>query len=80
MARVLRSNGTAVIATNGISNVRELLDLRRAVFGGKHRDQVSAAFALENGRPMVEAVFATVELRKYPDMLVCTDREMLLTI
>jgi hypothetical protein len=36
-------------------------------------DQPSAAFTLENGRPMVEAVFATVELRKYPDMLVCTE-------
>jgi SAM-dependent methyltransferase len=73
MARVLRSNGRAVIATNGISNLRELFDLRRSVFGGKHGDQLSAAFTLENGRPMVEAVFATVELRKYPDELVCTE-------
>jgi SAM-dependent methyltransferase len=73
MARVLRSNGTALIATNGISNMRELFDLRRSVFGGKHGDQLSAAFSLENGRPMVEAVFATVDLRKYPDVLVCTD-------
>jgi SAM-dependent methyltransferase len=71
--RVLQSNGTAVIATNGIFNMRELFDLRRSVFGGKHGDQLSAAFTLENGRPMVEAVFATVELRKYPDMLVCTE-------
>jgi ubiquinone/menaquinone biosynthesis C-methylase UbiE len=73
IARVLRCNGTAVIATNGISNMRELFDLRRTVFGGKHGDQLSAAFSLENGRPMAEAVFATVELRKYPDMLVCTE-------
>jgi hypothetical protein len=73
IARVLRSDGTAVIATNGIFNMRELLDLRRSVFGGEHGDQVSAAFTLENGRPMVEAVFATVELRKYPDILVCTE-------
>jgi SAM-dependent methyltransferase len=73
MARVLRSKGIAVIATNGISNMRELFDLRRSVFGGRHGDQLSAAFALENGRPMVEAVFATVELRKYADELVCTD-------
>jgi SAM-dependent methyltransferase len=73
MARILRSNGIAVIATNGISNMRELFDLRRSVFGGEHGDQMSAAFTLENGRPMVEAVFATVELRKYPDELVCTE-------
>jgi SAM-dependent methyltransferase len=73
MARVLRPNGTAVIATNGISNMRELFDLRRSVFGGTHGDQLSAAFTLENGRPMVEAVFPTVDLRKYPDVLVCTD-------
>jgi SAM-dependent methyltransferase len=73
MARVLRSNGTAVIATNGISNMRELFDLRRSVFGGRDGDQLSAAFTLENGRPMVEAVFATVDLRKYPDVLVCTE-------
>ena len=73
MAGVLRLNGIAVIATNGICHIRELLDLRRSVFGGEHGDQVSAAFTLENGRPLVEAVFATVELRKYPDRLVCTE-------
>jgi SAM-dependent methyltransferase len=73
IARVLRFNGAAVIATNGIFNLRELLDLRRSVFGGKHGDQPSAVFALENGRPMIEACFATVELRKYPDRLVCTE-------
>ena len=73
IARVLRPSGTAVIATNGIFNMRELFDLRRAVFGGKHGDQLSAAFTLENGRSMAEAVFATMELRKYPDMLVCTE-------
>ena len=56
MARVLRLNGIAVIATNGISHIRELLDLRRSVFGGEHGDQVIAAFTLENGRPLVEAV------------------------
>ena len=36
IARVLRPSGTAVIATNGISNMRELFDLGRSVFGGKH--------------------------------------------
>jgi SAM-dependent methyltransferase len=75
IARVLRLNGTAVIATNGISNMRELFDLRRSVFGGEHGDQVSAAFTLENGRPLVQAVFATVELRKYPDVLICTEAQ-----
>jgi SAM-dependent methyltransferase len=73
IARVLRSSGTAVIATNGICNMRELFDLRRSVFGGEHGDQVSAAFSLDNGRSMLEAVFATVELRRYPDVLVCTE-------
>jgi len=53
--------------------MRELFDLRRSVFGGRHGDQLGAAFTLENGRPMVEAVFATVDLRKYPDRLLCTD-------
>ncbi|MBV8090800.1 MAG: hypothetical protein JO139_14745 [Alphaproteobacteria bacterium] len=53
--------------------MRELFDLGRSVFGGKHGDQLSAAFTLENGRPMAEVVFATVELRKYPDVLVCTE-------
>jgi SAM-dependent methyltransferase len=72
LARVLCTDGIAVIATNGISNMRELFDLRRSVFGARHGDQLSAAFGLENGRPMVEVVFATVDLRKYPDVLVCT--------
>jgi SAM-dependent methyltransferase len=73
LVRILRSSGTALIATNGISNLRELFDLRRSVFGGKHGGQPSAAFTLGSGQPMVEALFATVNLRKYPDTLVCTE-------
>jgi ubiquinone/menaquinone biosynthesis C-methylase UbiE len=34
IARVLRPEGTAIVATNGMANMRELFDLRRRVFGG----------------------------------------------
>lgn len=71
--RVLRPGGAALIATNGADNLRELWDLRSAVFGGASGDPVSAAFQLENGEPILRARFASVERRMYPDELRCTD-------
>ena len=73
IARVLRPGGTAIVATNGIANMRELFELRRRVFGGDAGGQVSRAFALENGQAMLEAAFSEVELRRYSDVLICTD-------
>jgi SAM-dependent methyltransferase len=73
IARVLRPGGTAIVATNGMANMRELFDLRRRVFGSDAGGQVSRAFALENGQAMLEAAFSEVELRRYPDVLICTD-------
>jgi hypothetical protein len=34
---------------------------------------VSRAFALENGQAVLDAVFSEVELRRYSDVLTCTD-------
>ena len=73
IARVLCPGGTAIVATNGMANMRELFELRRRVFGGDAGGQVSRAFALENGRAILEAAFSKVELRRYPDVLRCTD-------
>jgi SAM-dependent methyltransferase len=73
IARVLRPGGVAVVATNGSNNMRELFDLQRQVFGELSGGDGSRAFALENGRAMLEAVFRETDLRHYPDVLTCTD-------
>ena len=77
IARVLRPGGLAVVATNGAANLRELFDLKRQVFG-EPGPEVSRAFSLETGRPLLEAAFAEVELRRYPDALRCTDPDDIL--
>jgi SAM-dependent methyltransferase len=73
VARVLRPGGVAIVATNGLGNMHELFDLRRQVFGESGGGEVSRAFALENGQAMLEAAFQQIELRRYPDVLTCTD-------
>jgi hypothetical protein len=72
-SRALRPAGTAIVATNGMENMRELFNLRRRVFGYAGGSQVSHAFALENGQTMLEAAFSQVEVRRYRDVLICTD-------
>lgn len=75
IARVLRPGGVAVVATNGRETMAELFALKAAVFGGANRDELIDGFNLENGRPMLAAAFAEVELRIYDDELTIDDPE-----
>lgn len=75
IVRVLKPGGTAVIATNGSGTMSELFALKAAAFGGQGRDDLIDGFNLENGQPMLEARFASVELRPYDDVLRITEPE-----
>jgi SAM-dependent methyltransferase len=73
IARVLRPGGLALVATNGMNNMRELFDLPRQVFGEAAGGDGSRRFALENGGPMLEEAFGKVQLLRYLDELLCTN-------
>lgn len=73
ICRVLRPGGVALITTNGLS-MPELDSLRAKVFGAGIR-RASDRFNLENGGPMLGAIFDEVELRQRKDILRCTDPE-----
>lgn len=73
IVRVLRPGGLAVVATNGLRNMHQVFDLQRQVFGEKSGGDGSGAFALENGRALLEAAFKEVRLLRYPDALTCTE-------
>jgi SAM-dependent methyltransferase len=74
LARVLRPEGTLLAATNGHRHLRELGEIRRAVFGGTDSLLDAArAFGIESGEPLLRECFGAVEWRAYEDELVCTD-------
>ena len=74
LARVLRSGGTLLAATNGPGHLRELGEIRQAVFGGiDPLVDAARAFGIESGEPLLRDWFGAVEWRPYQDELVCTD-------
>jgi hypothetical protein len=74
IARVLRRDGVAAVATNGASHLTELWQIRAEVFAGLTGvDETIRVFGLEIGEPMLRERFASVELRRFPDRLRCTD-------
>ncbi len=75
MHRVLRPGATALVATNGRHSMRTLLELRSSLDVPGGDAALGALFSLENAEPMLRALFESVELRRYPDELRCTDPE-----
>jgi SAM-dependent methyltransferase len=74
IARVLAPGGLAVLATNGRDNMRALFALRAATFENlPPYDEVGSRFLLNDGAALLEPLFASVEIRRYPDELRCTD-------
>src|SRR5919108_178157 len=64
LARVLRPGGTLLAATNGHRHLRELGEIRRAVFGGTDSLLDAArAFGIESGEPLLRECFGAVEWR-----------------
>ncbi|MDW3220084.1 MAG: class I SAM-dependent methyltransferase [Acidimicrobiales bacterium] len=78
IARVLRPDGIAIVATNGERHFRETKLLEHAVFSSRVVDRTTEAFGLASGLPMLEAAFADVELIRFPDTLRVTEADDLM--
>jgi SAM-dependent methyltransferase len=72
-ARVLRSDGVLMAATNGPRHLRELWEVRSEVFGGPPTSVHTDIFGAVSGRSILEGSFADVQWRAYEDTLRCTD-------
>ncbi len=78
--RVLRSGGTAYIATNGDAHLQELHDLLARFdsnLGFGWRKRADEQFSLDNGGDEVRRRFDNVVVRRYDDALMVTDAEPL---
>jgi SAM-dependent methyltransferase len=73
LRRVLRPTGTLVAATNGPRHLRELGEIRMAIFGTSPIDDTVDAFGIESGTAALSTAFSEVSWREYPDQLRCTD-------
>lgn len=73
IARVLTPGGVAVVATNGLAHLKAIGDLEAQVWPHAPQSHDALRFGLENGGPMLRAMFDEVELRRYHDDLLCTD-------
>jgi SAM-dependent methyltransferase len=72
-ARVLRSDGVLMAATNGPRHLRQLWEIRSAVFGGAPTSVHPDLFGSVTGAPILGRGFSRVEWRPYEDVLRCTD-------
>ena len=75
LARIAADDGVVTVATNGRNHMVELKRIERAVFETEVVDRTVLAFGLESGRPMLEAAFEEVELRRFRDDLRVTDAQ-----
>jgi SAM-dependent methyltransferase len=73
IARLVRQDGTAVVATNGRRHLRELNEVRAEVFGTAVEDATVEVFGVEVGFVMLRDVFDDVQWLAFPDELRCTD-------
>jgi len=79
IARVLRSGGTLVAATNGPKHLAELRDIEVAVFGpADERSGNVKIFGSLSGLPLLQQQFDDVEWRGHEDRLLCTDPDNVL--
>jgi SAM-dependent methyltransferase len=75
IARVLKTDGTLIVTTNGTETMKELNQLSHAVFGTPAYDIGSAPFSLESGAPILSRYFQSVEVKKMTDVLRVTDAQ-----
>jgi ubiquinone/menaquinone biosynthesis C-methylase UbiE len=73
MARVLRSDGTAVVACVGEGHLAELHQIRREVFGEQATGALASTFGASAGARELPAAFESVDWRPYRDRLDCRD-------
>jgi SAM-dependent methyltransferase len=73
MARVLRPDGTAVVACVGDHHLTELHQIRREVFGDLRHDALTSSFGADVGARVLPGLFGEVGWRPYADRLDCRD-------
>jgi SAM-dependent methyltransferase len=73
MARVLRPDGTLVVACVGDGHLAELHQIRREVFGDEPLEALASSFGADAGARVLPEVFGEVEWRPYADRLDCRD-------
>lgn len=78
LARLVRPGGAAITATNGREHLRELSEIQVEVFGPGSVDETMEVFNPDNGFSMLRRHFTDVRYIAYPDMLRCTDPEVVL--
>ena len=74
-ARVLRSDGLLMAATNGARHLEQVSNASREVFGWSTMDFVDRRFGRSTGGELLDDSFADVEWREYPSTLVCDEPE-----
>ncbi len=72
-ARVLRSDGVLMAATNGPDHLDVIAEISRQVFGWSSLDFVDRRFGRSNGGPILARAFEDVEWHHHPGRLVCDD-------
>ncbi|MCP3933974.1 MAG: methyltransferase domain-containing protein [Actinomycetia bacterium] len=78
LARVIRSDGVVVAATNGSHHMRELWSIRAEVFGMAPVDNTLDVFGADVGFPVLRRHFADVRWEHYEDSLRVSDNQAVL--
>jgi SAM-dependent methyltransferase len=73
IARVMKPDGVALVATNGGNNMATADALRQKAFDLPDRPVIN--FMLENAPPLLGAQFGDVELRPRRDVMNCTEED-----
>jgi SAM-dependent methyltransferase len=73
MARVLRPEGTLVVACVGDDHLTELHQIRREVFGDVGADALVSSFGADAGARVLPGWFGEVTWQPYRDVLDCLD-------
>jgi ubiquinone/menaquinone biosynthesis C-methylase UbiE len=73
MKRILKMGGRLIATTVGENHMKEMNDWLTRVSGGQLSGMYSLPFVLENGSEQLGKFFDRVSLSRYPDSLVVTD-------
>jgi len=73
LARVLRRDGRAIVATNGQRHLEELWTIRREVFGPTLTNDIVENFGIDTAFPVLRQHFGSVGWHAFDDQLRCTD-------
>lgn len=75
LARVVVADGVVVAATNGIQHMKEIWQIRGAVFDIDAVDRTLDVFGAETGFPVLRRHFGDVRWVQYRDEIRCNDPE-----